>query len=521
MDFVKRPQTLHAGVPAGTAASRDEDALQRCRASHSFLKAGDYERAVEAMNGLWRGPSERPATDRLGARTAAELLIHAGRLTSALGGARHIAGAQEAAKNLLSEGAGLFERLGDVKKVAEARTDLGLCYWREGAYEEARVVLRTALEGLSNEDYEQKGLALIRLSIVEMSAERYGAAAGLLEEAAPLVEASGSDYLKGCFHSERALAFRALADAGDDAELFDSALVEYAAASYHLEQAGHTRYHANNENNLAFLFNRIGRHEEAHAHLARARTLLVSLKDTVSTAQCDDTLARVLVGEGRFEEAARAARTAVRVFEEGDRQALLAEALTTLGVAQARAGRHAEARLNLSRASGVAEAAGDRAGAGVASLTLAEELGERLNASELCEAFARAHELLSGTRSTDLLARLNVCARRALESLSASHAEGAGGGAKDGSPEERWQGFCLRAEVLRHEAELIERALLDAEGVVSHAAKLLGFRHHQTFVALLNNRHKGLLHARKPVIPRRRSAPRRRTHQHAGKKGGS
>ena len=52
-------------------------------------------------------------------------------------------------------------------------------------------------------------------------------------------------------------------------------------------------------------------------------------------------------------------------------------------------------------------------------------------------------------------------------------------------------------------------ALRDAGGGVSHAARLLGFRHHQTFVALLNNRHKDLLHARNPVVPRRRAAPSR------------
>ena len=68
--------------------------------------------------------------------------------------------------------------------------------------------------------------------------------------------------------------------------------------------------------------------------------------------------------------------------------------------------------------------------------------------------------------------------------------------------------------MLRYEAELIERALRDAGGVVSRASKLLGFNHHQTFVALLNNRHKSLLHARRPIVPRKRSiiravAPRR------------
>ncbi|MDT5271580.1 MAG: hypothetical protein QOH49_3766 [Acidobacteriota bacterium] len=518
MDFLHRSQTAHADAPSGGHASREGDALQRCALSNSFLKAGDYEGAVEALEGLWRGACARPATAGLGARAAAELLVQAGRLTSALGGARRIEGAQEAAKNLLSEGAGIFERLGDAKKIAEAHTDLGVCYWREGAFEEARVVLHTALEGLAREDAEPRALALIRLAIVEVSAGCPRSAVEMLAEAAPHVEASASDIIKGNFHSERANTFVVLADTGE-AGMLDRALVEYAAASYHLEQAGHTRYLANNENNLAYLFNRIGRHTEAREHLARARTLHASLKDAVIVAQCDETLARVLVAEGLFEEAERVALSAVRVFKDGDRQALLAEALTTLGIAQARGGRHAEARLSLARAVEVAEAAGDRSGAGLAALTLVEEVGEQLSHAELCDAFERAHKPLSGTRNPDTLSRLTACARRALESFIASQAEG--DEVEAGTPEERWEGFSLKSEVMRYEAELISRALHDADGVVSHAAKLLGFKHHQTFVALLNNRHKGLLGERRPVVPRRRSyarRPRRMAAQHADRK---
>jgi CheY-like chemotaxis protein len=70
---------------------------------------------------------------------------------------------------------------------------------------------------------------------------------------------------------------------------------------------------------------------------------------------------------------------------------------------------------------------------------------------------------------------------------------------------------------------LIERALRDAGGVVSRASKLLGFNHHQTFVALLNNRHKNLQHARRPIVPRKRGVVRvstpGRTTQHRADKG--
>ncbi|MFN2414733.1 MAG: tetratricopeptide repeat protein [Pyrinomonadaceae bacterium] len=510
MDFLERSRAAAADAAAGGRVSPDEDALRRCDLSKSYLDAGDYEAAREALGALWRGAGARPAVEGLGARAAAEVTLQAGRLTGAIGGTRRMEGAQEAAKNLFTECALVFERLGDAPKVAEARAELGLCYWREGAFDEARAMLRSALEALPDADGERRGATLVRLAVVEFSARRYDEVLELLEQAAPHVESSASDYLKGCFHNHRAVTFRALADSGEDAPMRDRSLVEYAAASYHFEQAGHTRYHAHTENNLAVLFNNIGRHEEAHRHLERARQLFAALKDTASVAQCDDTLARVLTAEGRLEEAERIAASAVRVLQEGDRQALLAEALTTLGVAQARLGNHEEARRSFKRAEETADAAGDRAGAGAASLALAEELGEHLTSGELCEAFARAHDLLGGTRDAATLARLTACARRAVGSLTSPRAEAVDGGAARAQPEERWSGFSLKAEVLRYESELIGRALHDADGIVSRAAKLLGFRHHQTFVALLNNRHKDLLHARTPIVPRRRSLVRAR-----------
>jgi CheY-like chemotaxis protein len=527
MDTTHRSRTISVGV----VASRDEEAQLRCGMSKSFLEAGDYERAREVMGELWHRAGERPAVEGLGARATAEVLLQAGRLTSTLGSARRIEGAQEASKNLVSESAAIFERLGDVKKVAEAHAEMGLCYWREGAYDEARVVLRTALDALSHADGDQTAITLIRLSIVEFSANRYEAALGLLNEATPLAESSESNALKGCFYHHRALTFRTLADAADDAELRDRALVEYAAASYHFEQAGHTRYQANVENNLANLFNNIGRHAEAHERLDRARPLFIALKEMSSVVQCDDTRARIFIAEGKFAEAEKAVSASVQSAEVGDRQALLAESLTTLGLAQARAGKYSEARRNLTRAVETAEAAGDHAGAGLAALTLAEELGDGMTARELCEVFDRAAALLTNSQNTVTLARLSACARRAVATLSPAHeARSDAGWSHDspqeshdsteeshdssekshGSPEEHWAGFSLKGEVLRYESELIGRALKDAGGVVSRAAKLLGFKHHQTFVALLNNRHKHLLHARKPIVPRKRSIVRMR-----------
>src|SRR5205807_1524120 len=51
---------------------------------------------------------------------------------------------------------------------------------------------------------------------------------------------------------------------------------------------------------------------------------------------------------------------------------------------------------------------------------------------------------------------------------------------------------------------LIERALRDSSGYVTKAAELLGFKHHQSLIALINSRHKELLTTRSAVRKRRR-----------------
>lgn len=73
-----------------------------------------------------------------------------------------------------------------------------------------------------------------------------------------------------------------------------------------------------------------------------------------------------------------------------------------------------------------------------------------------------------------------------------------------------WEGFSIRREMRRYERFLIECALEDAGGVVTQAARLLGFKHHFSLISLINNFHQSLSEVRSPVVPRRRSIITRR-----------
>jgi CheY-like chemotaxis protein len=76
------------------------------------------------------------------------------------------------------------------------------------------------------------------------------------------------------------------------------------------------------------------------------------------------------------------------------------------------------------------------------------------------------------------------------------------------TPPRDWKGFSLPRELRRYERLIIERALKDAGGVVTRAAHLLGFRHHNSLISRINQRHTLLLRSRSPVLPRKRSAMR-------------
>ncbi|MCA1635514.1 MAG: tetratricopeptide repeat protein [Acidobacteria bacterium] len=508
-----------------SSLSGDERARALLRHSKEFEEAGDYEAAREALGELWRRVGERPRLEGLGRGAQAELLLRAGVLTSFIGSDKQIGRAQETAKDLISESLSTFEELGDGERVAEAQIELAFCYWRQGAFDEARVLLRQALDRLSGSGSELEAFALFRSAIVERSSNRLHESLRIYAESGAILERLGSHSLKGRFHVGYANLLLFLSEAERREEYVDRALVEFTAAVYHFEQAGHTRYHACVENNLANLFLGIGKYEEAHAHLDRARALFTRLSDGVHLAQVEETRARVLLAEGRCVEAEAAALSAVRTLEKGDERSLLAGALVTHGQTLARLGDHARARFVFRQAADIAQQAGDPAGAGRAMLTLIEELDERMPAREVCALFERAADLLDGSQHPGILSRLANCASRVIRALTRERskrgegplppAESGGTQTAGENVEERWENFSLKREVQRYEAELIESALCEADGVVSRAAQLLGFKHHQTFVALLNNRHKNLLHARTPIVPRKRPtaarvrAPRR------------
>jgi transcriptional regulator with GAF, ATPase, and Fis domain len=407
--------TNPASFQLDTLALPLEDVVRiRCLAAKEFEEAGNYEAACGELAEWWQHPGKRPDTEGLEADSAAEILLRAGVLTGFMGGSKQIPDAQELAKDLISESIRLFESQEKVEKVAEAQAELGFCYSRAGAYDDARVLLSEALPRIAHENGAQRATTLLRSAIVEACTTRYSDAMRLLAEAEPLFEASRSAAQKGLFHMERGIVLEALSTGEQREDYADRALMDYTAASIHFEQAGHLRFYARVENNLGFLYFKLARYADAHEHLNRARQLFTNLDDSGSAAQVQDTLARVFLGQKENAEAERIARRAAQSLEHNGQPNILAEALTTRGTALARLGKRDEARTVLQRAFEVAEQAGDLEGAGVAELTTLEELGDHLSSVELRAIYELADHLLARTQHPGILERLRTCARRVI-----------------------------------------------------------------------------------------------------------
>lgn len=486
--------------------NRNESARLCCEYAKKMEKVGEYEAAAEALEEFWRDRNAAPLVGDLEGPVKAAVLLRVGNLVRFLGSASQTAGSQERAKDLITQSIELFDAQGDEIRAAEARGDLALCYWKEGGYDEARINLTEALSRVGDNNPDLKAVLLIRAGIVETHARRLQNALNYYQEAEPLVEKSQDHVLKGVFHTECGLVFRRLATPENREDYLDRALIEYAAASFHYEQAGNERNQATVEANLGYLYFTIDQHKPAHKHLDRSRTLFANLRDIGMVAHVDDTRARVFLAENRLADAERIIRQAIRTLERGGEQAALAEALTTYGVVLARLGRHARSRELLERAIEVAEIGGDPEGAAQARISIIEELNNQTPPSELAAEFESAVELLGNSQDPATARRLINCSVHLLNSLKPAEES------ETTVELESWDGFSFKREVLKVEKKFIERALRDAGGSVTRASRLLGFRHHQSLIALINSRHKDLLGTRSAVRKRRHhlfSKPRR------------
>lgn len=460
----------------------DTTLAQICTKTSELIYAGQYEAARDELGELWAGIGQRPQLN-FPPQIKAEILLQCGTLSGWLGSAKQV-DVQEKAKDLLTEALHIFQTLNLKLKASETQYELGMCYFRKGAYDEARVVLDEAMKGL--EDIELLAKILIRRTIIEIWLGKHHEAWDTLKEAQAFYERC-SDAVKGRWHGQMALVLRRLAGEEHRVDYSDKAIVEYTASAYYCEQAGHKRYCATILNNLAFLLHKLGRYEEAHEHLNRSHTFLEKIKDVGLLAQVEETRTRVYVAEQHYHAARRVIIGVVETFEKGGESALLADALIIKGTVQARLGDNEESIRTFRHAIRIAKEAGALSNAGRAAVAMIEEHGSRLSDAELFRLYQRADQLLASTQDAEDIARLRACARIAIRKLYGSELD---------------EYFTLPETVLEYEARFVELALVEEGGSITRAAARLGVSH-QTLSFMLQSRHKKLRSKRTPEIKRK------------------
>jgi tetratricopeptide (TPR) repeat protein len=451
------------------------------------------------MGPLWGRVGEHPELGRLYPSVAAEVLLCTGILTRWIGSRNQIKESQDIARDLISESINFYESAGDIKKVAAARAELAYCYWREGALDEARIMFNEALKKLTTEG-NTRANALLGLAVVEWSASRFSESLKILTENASLFNKIPNHATKGAYHSQLAMVLRTLAPVEKPVDYFKRVLREYEEADYHFKLAHNTIFRADVKNNIGNLFRELSRFKEAHEYLEQARRLRTSVRDKIGIAQIDDTRAQVFIAEKKFKEAEAVARNAVRVLEKSGHQCLLADALITQGIALSRLKRAEHAQFIFQKAIEVGHQVGALNKAGLAALTLIEEIDE-LSDDILYAAYEHASEWLANSQSQDLLLRVNEAARKVFSRMRCEvRAEAAP--AADAIEALLNKPCDLPSEVLKFEGSLIRQALAKANGSLTRAASLLSMSY-QALAYILESRHKDLLKERSPI--RRRS----------------
>jgi tetratricopeptide (TPR) repeat protein len=472
----------------------NDAALRRCHTALKLKDKGDYDGAREVMNPLWKRVGERPEIKGLHPSVRAEVLLCVGILTRWIGSRNQIKESQNIARELISESITFYESAGDVKKVAAARAELAYCYWREGALDEARIMFTEALEKLTTEG-NTRANAILGWAVVEWSASRYWMGLKILEDNAELFKKITNQTIKGTYHNQLAMVHQELAMSEKREDYFKRAIDEYENADYYFKLAHNKLFRADVKNNEGMLFYELSRFKEAHEHLDQARRLTLSLKDKIGVAQIDDTRAQVLIAEKKFKEAENVARHSVKVLDQSGHQCLLADSLITQGIALARLGKPEQAQFTFQRAMEVAHQVGALNKAGLAALTLLEEIDE-LDPDFADQLYDRATEWLAKSQSQEVFLRVIAASKKIRVKVRGEL------NAEDATEAIINTTRDLQQEMLKHEGILIKEALTKADGSLTRAASLLTLSY-QALAYILEGRQKDLLKERSPI--RRRS----------------
>lgn len=409
--FSRSEQALHSHnqgvsqrIPFSQLAPNEEIQVY-CAIAREQVDVGNYEAACLVLNRWWT-LGTWPKLAGLDLKSCADLLFTAGEVEGFVASSLQLPRGQKNAESLLSGSLALFDQLGSFGRLAEARMELALCYYRQGNFDLGRTTFSSVLNDLPTTASDIRCLALIRLASLERHAGRLQKALNCLGEAKSIIQTLGP-WVSGRHHLEMASTLKELAISEGEQSLFEDALAHYQESRYEFEAIGNLRLMGIAENNIGSLFLTRNRPSSAQTYLQRAHVIFEALNDKVRLAQVDDTLARFHLSSSELELAKKAVTRATSILQSGDESALLAEVLTTKGLVCSKLQQFREAVRTLESAHAVAARCGDHQGAALALLILLEEVGDSLSLEERRDVEIRLQELSLQLESRSIRARVD------------------------------------------------------------------------------------------------------------------
>ncbi|HEX9629132.1 MAG TPA: helix-turn-helix domain-containing protein [Pyrinomonadaceae bacterium] len=203
----------------------------------------------------------------------------------------------------------------------------------------------------------------------------------------------------------------------------------------------------------------------------------------------------MFLAEGKLKEAEAVARRAAKALKKSGHQCMMADALITQGIALARSGRGERGQLIFQDAIQTALRVDALNIAGLAALTMIEEI-DHLSPATLQAAYQQARDWLSTSQSQEVKIRLGDAATKVAASVPGELSS------EEATEILLTKPGALQERKLTYERAMIKQALAETNGSVTHAASLLGLTY-QGLCYIIETRHKELVKERSPIRRRR------------------
>jgi tetratricopeptide (TPR) repeat protein len=253
----------------------------------------------------------------------AEIYLRVGSLLRYYGSFSQKKDYQELSKNYATRAIELFAELGNISKLAESERSLGVCYWRLGEMENAEVLLSSAISRIEDRFDPIRIQAQTDLLMTYTTISSVGRAMSLIAECLPICKIFDDNKIKTAFYMQVGFVYSELAPRYDLSVFYYNEAIKCAFHSNNI------RYLALAYNNIATIYGKLGRLDEAEDAVRRAIDANKNYNNRRFAGGFLDTKAQIEFLKGDYESAEKSIQTSEDILKDGEDFSCLADTLWT------------------------------------------------------------------------------------------------------------------------------------------------------------------------------------------------